>query len=130
MIHMTRSNALKHAAVLSFLINAFGIVSTLPMIAQGAVALDASHGSPPFVVVLTSLLTGVVGVVAAYGTWKQQRWGIVLTILANAVNGLSAVPGILFAPGTSWLIVALATVMVSILIIVLCLWRDQRPVLA
>lgn len=121
---LSRATALKIAAVLSILISLTSIVFSLPMIASGAAAVEQSGEAPPFVVVMLSLLTGVVGLVAAYGTWNQQRWGIVLTILVNLLNGLSAAPGILFAPTTELFIAATLTVILTIAIIVLCLWRD------
>ena len=120
---LSRSTALKIAAVISFLSNAFGIVFALPFVAQGATA--ATEGPPYFFAVL-SLITGAVGVVAAYGTWKQQRWGIILTILANLVNGLGSTPGVLFAPRPELFVAATTGVVLSIVIIVLCLWRDRK----
>jgi hypothetical protein len=130
MKNIPRSTALKIAAVLSFLISAFGVIGTIPYLARGATAINQGSDSPPYVVLLGGLITGVVGVVAAYGAWKQQRWGVILTILANLVNGLSAAPGVLFAPAPWLTAIATATVIVSILIIVLCLWRDRQPVTA
>ncbi len=127
---LSRSTALKIAAVLSFLMGAFGIVATLLLLAQGATAIGRSNTTPPYIVLLIGLMTGIVGVVAAYGTWKQQRWGIVLTILANLINGLSAAPGVLFAPQTFLWIIATLTVILSVVIIVMCLWRDRKLVAA
>ena len=130
MKNLSRPTALKTAAVLSFLMNAYSIINSLPLLAQGAAVANQGTDSPPYIVILIAMLTGVVGLVAAYGAWKQQRWGIVLTILANLLNGLSAVPGILFAPQTGLMFAALATVIITLLIIVLCLWRDRKPVTA
>jgi hypothetical protein len=127
---ISRSTALKIAAVLAFLIGAFNVVVSLPAVTQGAAVINASPDSPPYIVMLIGLLAGVAGMIAAYGTWKQQRWGIVLTIILTAINGLSAAPGILFAPETFLFIAAIFTVIISILIIVLCLWRDPKPALA
>ncbi len=127
---LSRSTALKIAAVLSFLLGAFGVVATLPLIFAGSVAVNGMANTPPFIVIVLGLMTGIVSVVAAYGAWKGQRWGVVLTIVANLVNGLSAVPGVLFSPGPELWMLATLTVVVSIIIIVLCLWRDRRPVAA
>lgn len=128
MKNLTRPMALKIAAVLSFLMNAYSLVNSLPLLAQGAAAADQSPGSPPYIVILIAVLTAVVGIVGVYGTWKQQRWGIVLTIVANLVNGLSAAPGILFAPQPGLMILSTVTLIITILIIVLCLWRERKPV--
>lgn len=126
MIGLSRSTALKIAAVLSFLSGAYSIIFTLPLIPQGAAAIDAGSDSPPFVVLVLALILGIVAMVAAYGTWKQQRWGIVLTIIANVLNGLSALPGIFFAPNPTLWVSAVAGVLLSIAIVVLCLWRGSK----
>ena len=126
MNRLSRSTALKTAAVLSFLLSASGVIFSLPLIAQGATAVDQGGETPPYFILLLALIVGVVGVVAAFGAWKGQRWGIILTILANVVNGLSAAPGMLFAPTPGLLIAASVTVVLSIAIIVLCLWPDRK----
>ncbi len=125
---LSRAAALKIAAVLSVLMSLVSIATTLPLIARGATGVAQSSDSPPYAILMVGLLTGVIGIVAAYGTWNQQRWGIILTILVNLVNGLGAVPGILFAPQPGLMITAVATVVVSIIIVVLCLWRERKPV--
>lgn len=130
MKNLSRPMALKIAAVLSFLMNGYSVVGSIPLLAQGAAAADQSPNSPPYIVLLIAMLMGVLALVGAYGAWKQQRWGIVLTIIANLVNGLSAAPGILFAPQPGLMVVATATVIITILIIVLCLWRERKTVVA
>jgi hypothetical protein len=130
MKNLSRSTALKIAAVLSFAMNAYSIIGALPLLAQGAAAANQGTDSPPYIVILIAVLMGVLGIVGAYGAWNQQRWGIVLTIVANLVNGLSAVPGILFAPTPGLMVVAAVTVAVTALIIILCLWRERKPLAA
>ncbi len=127
---LSRAMALKIAAVLSVLLGIVSIANTLPLIARGATGVTQSTDSPPYVILMVGLLTGVIGIVAAYGAWNQQRWGVILTILVNLVNGLGAVPGILFAPQPGLMITAVATVVVSILIVVLCLWRQHNTAVA
>jgi hypothetical protein len=127
MNRLARPTALKIAAVLSLLLSAISIINALPLIAQGATAIDTAGGAPPYPVLVLALLMGVVGIVAAYGTWKQQRWGIILTIIVNVVNGLSAAPGLFFAPQPAFFVSALVTGIASIIIVVLCLWRERRP---
>ncbi len=127
---LSRATALKIAAVLSVLMGIISIANTLPLIARGATGVSQSTDSPPYAILMIGLLTGVIGIVAAYGAWNQQRWGIILTLLVNLVNGLGAVPGILFAPQPGLVITAVVTVVVSILIIVLCLWRQQKAAVA
>lgn len=125
---LSRSMALKIAAVLSVLMGIVSIATTLPLIARGVTRVAQSSDSPPYAILMVGLLSGVISIVAAYGAWNQQRWGIILTILVNLVNGLGAVPGILFAPQPGLIITAVTTVVISILIVVLCLWRERKPV--
>jgi hypothetical protein len=124
---LSRLTALKIASVLSILMGIVSIASTLPLIARGTTGVAQSSDSPPYFVLMIGLFTGIIAIIGAYGAWNQQRWGIILTLLVNLVNGLSAVPGILFAPQLGLMILSIATVAVSILIVVLCLWRERKP---
>jgi uncharacterized membrane protein (UPF0136 family) len=126
MNRLSRSTALKIAAVLSLLLCAFGIVSFLPMIAQGSAAVNQGGEAPPYFVLVLGVILGVVGMVAAYGCWKGMRWGIILTIIVNLLSGLSAAPGILFAPTSELFMSATVGVFLNIVIIVLCLWPDRK----
>jgi hypothetical protein len=120
MQRLSRTTALKLAAVISILSNLQGYSLFIPLLARGSTTLEPP---PYFVVVLGNLLL-TVATVAAYGVWYNQRWGIVLTLLAVSINTIMAVPGILFAPTqTLWLSAIISTVF-GIVIIVLCLWRD------
>lgn len=127
---LSRATALKIAAVLSFMFNTYSVVFSLPMVVQGADAVNQNPEMIPYFVILSGLILGVIGMVAAFGTWKQQRWGIILTILAALLNGLSAAPGLLFAPNQMLRVSAIAGVVGAVLIIVLCLWRERRMVAA
>jgi hypothetical protein len=127
---LSRTTALKIAAVLSVMMATISIANVLPLIARGATGISQSSDSPPYPVLMIALITGVLGIVGAYGAWNQHRWGIILTILTTLVNGLSAAPGLLFAPQPGLLVVSTGTLLVSILIIVLCLWRDPKPAAA
>lgn len=127
MNRLSRSTALKFAALLSLSLCAVNIIFTLSFGADPA-NLSAADG-PGFSGLLFLFGLGTVGAVAAYGTWKQMRWGIILTILVNLFNGLSAAPGVLFAGGPVRLF-ATTTVALSVVVIVLCLRRDRKPVTA
>ena len=127
MNRLSRSTALKTAAVLSFINSAYSVIASVPFIMRGAQAVSQDTQSPPYTVVLMGLILGVIGIVAAYGTWKMQRWGIILTIAVNLIGGMSAVPGIIFRPTTFLFVSAAVGVALDIVIIVLCLWRDPKP---
>ena len=126
MNRLSRSTALKTAAVLSFLSCALSVILTLPFLAQGSSAIDQGGKAPPYFIIVLAVILGVVGIVAAYGCWKQMRWGVILTIIVNLLGGLSAAPGILFAPTTQLFVSASVSVAISIVIIVMCLWPDRK----
>ncbi len=128
MNRLSRSTALKIAALITFLVSLWTFIGSLPIIAQGAAALDESTPGPPYFVVMLSFVLSTIGIVAAYGTWKQMRWGIILTIIINLLGGLSAAPGIIFRPTPELFMSAMFGVVVSIVVIVLCFWRDRKPV--
>ena len=130
MNQMTRATAVKTAAVISFLSAVFSILASIPLLAQGAEVIDQSMDAPPYFIIVLGFTLGIVAVIAAIGAWKQQRWGVILTIIINLLNGLSAAPGIFIAPQLWLTIAATVTVILSILITVLCLWRDPKPALA
>jgi uncharacterized membrane protein (UPF0136 family) len=124
MNRLTRPAALRIAAAISFLAGIWNIFATLPYVMAGpAAAVD----TPPYVVIVSGLIFGVIAIVAAYGTWRQQRWGIVLTIIVNVLGGLSAVPGLFIAPTPYFAVLATFTVVLSIVVVVLCLWRSPKP---
>lgn len=128
---VSRSTALKIAAVLSFLMGVYNVVATIPLITQGSAAIDVDNKvgveNPPYFILVMGLILGVLAIVAAYGTWKQQRWGIILAIIANAVSGITALPGLIFPAAFSplwWS--AVPSVLIPVLVIVLCLWRGSK----
>ena len=129
MSNLSRTNALKIAAVLSFVFGLVAVVTAILFIQNGDVG-DSAPDAPPYFVMVAALVLGIVRLIGGYGAWRQQQWGILLTIFANAIDGVLAVPGILFAPTTGLQISAIITVIAAIVITVLCLWRDRRPVTA
>jgi hypothetical protein len=70
---ISRPTALKIAAVLSFLLSAFGVVFSLPLIAQGAASVDSGAAAPPYFILVLGLVLGVIGIVAAYGAPAGNR---------------------------------------------------------
>ncbi len=127
---LSRSTALKIAAILSFLFGVYVFVGAIPYLAQGANAVDAVGDAPPYFVIISAFIFALLRIIGAYGVWREQRWGIVVTILANALDTILALPG-LFLAGTMelWLSSAIGTA-INVVIIVLCLWRDHRPMTA
>ena len=70
----------------------------------------------------------MLGLVSAYGVWRNQKWGVILTIVVCLVGGLSALPGLLFAPTVTIKIFVAVGVLLQIVLIALLLW--PKPNLA
>jgi uncharacterized membrane protein (DUF2068 family) len=118
---------LKIAAILSLLLGVAGLVAAIPLLMQGRTNVEQTLDGPPYALVVAIFGFAIVRIVGAYGTWKRQRWGIVLTLLANTIDSVLAAPGFFFAPTTQWQMIAFVSVLIGVVIIVFCLWRDPRP---
>ena len=126
MKRLSRANALKIAAVLSLLLGLVGFFGALPLLARGSTVVNLADDAPPYFVLLMGFVFAILRITGAYGVWIRQRWGILIVILANVIDSIFALPGIVFAPTLGlWLSATIGT-LVSIVIIVLCLWRDQK----
>jgi hypothetical protein len=94
---------------------------------QTAVDLDAAQtGGPPFFLIPIQFALHAIALVAAYGAWRGQRWGVVLLIVLSVLNIIPGLLGALFAPSPGTRIYAVVSVILDILIIVLCLWRERK----
>lgn len=121
MTAMTRSTALKLAAVLSVLVALIGItLFDLPNLVLGAGGSKA-----PFAIVLGSFASDVVALVAAYGAWRGQKWGAVLLIVVNAFWLVQAVGSLLFDSTAGEMAFAAAMLVHHVVVISLCLWRER-----
>lgn len=130
MKRLSRSAALKIAAVLSLAMGLVTVVWVVPLLALGANELDQTRISPPYSVVMVAFIFAIVRIVAAYGVWLGHRWAIVLTLLAVALDTVAAVPGLLFAPTQALGFLALIGVITGVVTIVLCLWRGPKVIAA
>src|ERR1700749_4171271 len=95
---MARSRNYTIAAVLAGLLSLANTIVALALLPQGSDKIDHSSNQPPYAVLLIEVVIGLVGVVAAYGVFRTQRWGVVLTLVLMVVNVLVSVPGIPFGP--------------------------------
>jgi uncharacterized membrane protein (UPF0136 family) len=109
----TRSGRLKVAAVLSVLVAIIGLVAyDLPNLFKGANASEDAYG-----LVLGSFASDILAFVAAYGTYRRQRWGVVLLIVVNVYWIVQAITTLLFSdkPGdTPFALVMLAIHLVTV----------------
>jgi len=121
MVTMTRSTALRIAAVLSVLVALIGIgLFDLPNLVLGA-----RDSAAPFALVLGSFTSDVVALVAAYGAWRSQKWGVVLLIVVNAFWIVQAIASLLFDSTLTEVTFAAVMLVHHIVVISLCLWRER-----
>jgi uncharacterized membrane protein (DUF2068 family) len=120
-MQISRSTALKIAAVLSVLVALIGIgLFDLPNLVLGAEKSEA-----PFALVLGSFTSDVLALIAAYGAWRGQKWGAVLLIVVNAFWVLQAVTSLLFDSTATELTFAAVMLVHHAVVITLCLWRER-----
>lgn len=118
---MTRSTALKIAAVLSVLVAIIGItLFDLPNLMLGA-----RDSQDPFAIVLGSFTSDVLALVAAYGAWRTQKWGAVLLIAVNAFWLVQAIGSLLFDATAGEMVFASLMLVHHVVAITLCLWRER-----
>jgi uncharacterized membrane protein (DUF2068 family) len=113
------------AAVLAGLLSLEGAVTSLVLVSQGAAKINHSSNQPPYAIVVGGVVVGLIGVVAAYGVFRTQRWAVVLTLVLMVVNGLFSLPGIPFAPTVFDKVSAVITVIVAGTVIYFLLRRDR-----
>ncbi len=123
---MNRPKTYTIAAILQFLLSISAVVSAIPLLARGAIDLNQAADTPPYFIIVIGFTAAVLGIVSAYGVWRNQKWGVVLTIILRAVDGLAALPGLLFAPTLGWQIAAAVGVLSSVVIIGLLLWPKPK----
>lgn len=122
---MNSTKQITIAAILLFLSSAFGLI--LPILMP---ALIPEMVSLPYPALLLIVLPNGIGLVAAYGVWKNQRWGKILAIILSALNGLLALPGVFFAPSMTLWLIAIIGIAINIVVIVLLLWRTPKLAVA
>ena len=123
-----RSTAHSVAAILNLVVSVFTIAFSLAPLQDGAKATNEAGDQPPFVIILLAFVLAVVGVVSSYGVWQGQRWGVVLTIVVNALNFLSGVPGVAFGPTTFLVVSSVIGCALNVVIIYLLLRRRSADV--
>lgn len=130
MSQLTRATALRIAAGITAVLSLIEIfVYQLPYLIRGQTAVDldaAQTGGPPFFLIPIQFALHAIALVAAYGAWRGQRWGVVLLIVLSVLNIIPGLLGALFAPSPGTRIYAVVSVILDILIIVLCLWRERK----
>lgn len=124
---MSRTRSYTFAAILMLLYCLITVVSSLPTLALGAPNPPAD--APPFAQTVLEFALAIVGIVGAYGVWRMQKWGVVLTIVVAALGILDSLPAVVFAPPPMRVMGGLGVVW-SAVIIALLLRRAPRPALS
>ncbi|HEU5013049.1 MAG TPA: hypothetical protein VFT66_10945 [Roseiflexaceae bacterium] len=119
---MNRPKTYTIAAILQFLLSAMNGVGSIPFLMRG----NVTNSAPPFFVELVLFATAILGFIGTYGIWRNQRWGVILTIILCILTGLVNLPGLLFAPGVLGKVATAASLIPAIVIIVLLLWPKPK----
>jgi len=119
---MNQTPLYKTAVIVHALNSLFGIVLAFTFLMQGPPTEGPVAGIPQ-VVIVASALMGVAGLISSYGAWRGQKWGVWLTVVLEAGNGILALPGVLFAPSAFARISAITGVLIAIFVIVALLRR-------
>lgn len=130
MNQLTRSQGLKIAAVIVLVLTLVNmVVYDIPFLTQGMAALDQAANAdqgPPFFMVILGFAFDILAIVAAYGTWQAQRWGVILIIIVSAFNCINNALAAVFAPWLATQIFAAVSVVLYLGVIALCLRRETQ----
>jgi hypothetical protein len=120
-LFMTRPRTFSIAAVLLFVLSLIAAALEVPNLMLGTAASSqfASGGGPPFPLVLLNFAIAILGLVAAYGVWQMQKWGVILAIVLSALQILTALPAILFAPPPFKILGGVAVIWAAAIIVLL-----------
>jgi len=132
---MNRSTSTTVAAILVFAIGVAGMISAVRILSAGIEGLPpvpelGGAGGPPFWAGLLFMVLAVASLFAAFGLWKNQKWGKVVAIVTCTIFGLFTLGDVLgsvmarqyaFASGFGLLLGA------CVLAIILVLRREPRP---
>ena len=125
-VHRSRDHTA--AAVLNLALSLIGVAISLPALFLGSDGAAEAGDQPPFGILVLVFALSMIGIVASYGIWKVERWGVVLAIVVNAVNFISGLPGAFVGP-TLFLKVGSAVSCVLNVVVVWLLLR-RRPAVA
>lgn len=125
MVRLSRAMAGKIAAGIALVVALFAIVSyDLPGLLGGAEAVPHPFA---YWIILGSFASDMLALVAAYGAWHAQKWGAILLILVNLFWLIQAVSTMLLAPDSASFVLAGVLLILHLVTIALCLWREPVP---
>jgi uncharacterized membrane protein (DUF2068 family) len=125
---MTRPKSVTIAAILLFAFSLLNAVTTVPDLARGT-ANDADPNAAPFAMSLFAFTLAIFGLFAAYGVWRNMKWGKVLALVVLAIDIMYSLIPVLVAPLPMKILGAVG-VIIDAVIIVLLLKRASQPALS
>ena len=78
-VDMSRSRNYVIAAILAAILALANIITSLVLLPQGSDKVNSSSNQPPYAVLMIEVVLGCIGLVAAYGVFRRQRWGVLIT---------------------------------------------------
>ena len=132
---MIRSKSLTGAAILQFVLGILDLINSLPILEAGTERRPPQPGVEqvgPFFMGVVFLILAVATLFGAYGVWINQKWGKVLVVVTRVVTGLLALGDILsgvVAGKIGFAVIGIFYVLASILVIMLVLRRESKPVM-
>ena len=130
MSNLSRSAGLKIAAVIVLVLALINmIVHDIPFLTQGMATLDQAANAdqgPPFFMVVLGFALNILAIVAAYGAWHAQRWGVILIIIVSTFNCITSALGAILAPWMATRILGAVSVALLLGVIYLCLRREPK----
>jgi hypothetical protein len=120
MRQFNRPTALKIAAVLTVLVAAYAIpFYDIPSLMQGA------DNPVPFWLALGSFASDVLALVAAYGTWRGHKWGVVLLLGVMAYWFVQSIGGLAMATDAGEIIFSGGMFIHHLIVVGLCFWPER-----
>ena len=127
---MNRPKTYTSAALIQLAVSLWAVGDALNDLRQGAaLAGEIPIGAFYFFQALW-LIIGLVGIVSAYGVWKNQRWGVILTMVTRGFEGLFALPGIFSTEPFAVKIPAFLFLTIAVVVIALLVWPKEKEITA
>lgn len=126
---MSHSRNFVIASVLTAGLSLANVITALVLLPQGSDKINSSSNQPPYVVIMVEVLIGAIGLVGAYGVFRRQRWGVLITLAIMILNVVVSLGGIPFGSTVLDKVASAISLLVAATVIWLLLRRDSRVVL-